>query len=157
MMVVPSRETYIGPCKCFTSTAAVRSWASLCWRWLSYWSPLGLWYQLLRPSHPVHCHFKGIKEEDGAQEVAIRFPSSDDAEESTVARYNGTVAELAHLYHCLKTQSFPPPSFHLSQLTQLPFEWPVAGRVSTSLGRLQLRPKCISSGSRTNSQWATTY
>ena len=41
-------------------------------------------------------HFKGIKEEDGAQEVAIGFPSSDDAEESTVARYNATVAELAH-------------------------------------------------------------
>ena len=32
---------------------------------------------LLRPSHPVHGHLKGIKEEDGAQ-VAIGFPSSDD-------------------------------------------------------------------------------
>ena len=41
-------------------------------------------------------HFKGIKEEDGAQEVAIGFPSNDNAEESTVARY-ATVAELAHL------------------------------------------------------------
>ena len=71
-------------------------------------------------------HFKGIKEEDGAQEVAIGFPSSDDAEESTVARYNATVAELAHLCHCLKTQSFSPSRFHLSQLTQLPFEWPMA-------------------------------
>ena len=65
-------------------------------------------------------HFKGIKEEDGAQEVAIGFPSSDDAEESTVARYNATVAELAHLCHCLKTQSSPPPRFHFSQLAQLP-------------------------------------
>ena len=71
-------------------------------------------------------HFKGIKEEDGAQEVAIGFPSSDNAEESTVARYNATVAELAHLCHCLKTQSFPPPRFHFSQLAQLPFEWPMA-------------------------------
>ena len=42
----------------------------------------------------------------------------DDAEESTVARYNATVAELAHLCHCLKTQSFPPPRFHFSQLAQ---------------------------------------
>ena len=52
-------------------------------------------------------HFKGIKEEDGAQEVAIAFPCSDNAEESTVARYNATVAELARLCHCLKTQGFP--------------------------------------------------
>ena len=58
--------------------------------------------------------------------MAIGFPSSDNAEESTVARYNATVAELAHLCHCLKTQSFPPPRFHLSQLAQLPFEWPMA-------------------------------
>ena len=71
-------------------------------------------------------HFKGIKEEDGAQKVAIGFPSSGNAEESTVARYNATVAELAHLCQCLKTQSFPPPRFHFSQLAQLPFEWPVA-------------------------------
>ena len=39
--------------------------------------------------------------------MAIGFLSSDDAEESTVARFYATVAELAHLYHCLKTQSFP--------------------------------------------------
>ena len=38
----------------------------------------------------VHSHFKGIKEEDGAQEVATGFPSSHDAEEPTVARYNAT-------------------------------------------------------------------
>ena len=73
-----------------------------------------------------------------------------DAEESTVVQYNATVAELAHLCHCLKTQSFLPPRFHFSQLAQLPFEWPMA------LGRLQLRPKCLPSGSRTNSQRATT-
>ena len=46
-------------------------------------------------------HFKGIKEEDGAQEVPIAFPSSDNAKESSVARYNATVAELARL--CQKT------------------------------------------------------
>ena len=62
---------------------------------------------------------------DGAQEVAIGFPSSDDAEESTVARYNATVAELAHLCHCLKTQSFPLRGF-TSANWQLPFEWPMA-------------------------------
>ena len=66
------------------------------------------------------------EEEDGAQEVATGFPSSDNAEESTVARYNATVAELARLCHCLKTPGFPPPRFHFSQLAQLPFEWPMA-------------------------------
>ena len=34
-----------------------------------------------------------------------------------------TVAELAHLWHFLKTQIFFPPRFHFSQLVQLPFEW----------------------------------
>ena len=53
-------------------------------------------------------HFKGIKEEDGAQEVATGFPSSDNAEESTVARYNATVAELARL--CLPENTGLPPS-----------------------------------------------
>ena len=71
-------------------------------------------------------HFKGIKEEDGAQEVAAGFPSSDNAEESTVTRYNAMVAELARLCHCLQTPGFPPPRFHFSQLAQLLFEWPMA-------------------------------
>ena len=58
-------------------------------------------------------HFKGIKEEDGAQEVG--FPSSDNVEESIVARYNATVAELAHVCHCLKTQGLTSynPGFQL--------------------------------------------
>ena len=71
-------------------------------------------------------HLKGIKEEDGAREVATGFPSSDNAEESTVTRYNATVAGLARLCHCLKTPGFPPPRFHFSQLAHLPFEWPMA-------------------------------
>ena len=70
-------------------------------------------------------HFKGIKEEDGAQEVATGFPC-DNAEESTVARYKATVAELARLCHCLKTPGFPPPRFHFRQLAQLLYEWPMA-------------------------------
>ena len=58
--------------------------------------------------------------------MATGFPSSDNAEESTVARYNATVAELARLYHCLKTRGFPHPRFHFRQLAQLPYEWPMA-------------------------------
>ena len=71
-------------------------------------------------------HLKGIKEEDGAREVETGFPSSDNAEESTVTRYNATVAGLARLCHCLNTPGFPPPRFHFSQLAHLPFEWPMA-------------------------------
>ena len=48
-------------------------------------------------------HLRRIKEEDGAQEVDTGFPSSDDAEESTITRYNATVAGLAHLCHCMNT------------------------------------------------------
>ena len=71
-------------------------------------------------------HLRGIKEEDGAREVETGFPSSDDAEESTITRYNATVAGLAHLCHCMNTPGFPLPRFHFSQLAHLPFEWPMA-------------------------------
>ena len=71
-------------------------------------------------------HLKGIKEEDGAREVETGFPSSDDADESTVTRYNATVAGLACLCHCLNTPGFPLPRFHFRQLAHLPFEWPMA-------------------------------
>ena len=54
------------------------------------------------------------------------FPSSDDAEESTITRYNATVAGLANLCHCMDTPGFPLPRFHFSQLAHLPFEWPMA-------------------------------
>ena len=65
-----------------------------------------------------------FKEEDG-REVETGFLSSDDAEESTITRYNATVAGLAHLCHCMNTPGFPLPRFHFSQLAQLPFEWPM--------------------------------
>ena len=71
-------------------------------------------------------HLKRIKEEDGAREVETGFPSSDDAAESTIARYNATAAVLAHLCHCLLTPGLPLPRFHFSQLAQLPYEWPMA-------------------------------
>ena len=48
-----------------------------------------------RKSHPR------IQEEDGAREVETGFPSSDDAAESTIARYNATVAGLAQFCHCM--------------------------------------------------------
>ena len=75
-------------------------------------------------------HLGRIKEKDGAREVETGFPASDDAEESTITRYNATVAGLAHLCHCMHTPGFPLPRFHFSQLAQLPFEWPIA-RLST--------------------------
>ena len=109
-------------------------------------------------------HFKGIKEEDGAQEVATGFPSSDNAEESTVARYNATVAELARLCHCLKTPGFPPPRLHFSQLAQLPFEWPmarlsidfpsVAASFSQNVSRLAVEKTL--SGQRLTESWLET-
>ena len=71
-------------------------------------------------------HLRGIKEEDGAREVETGFPSSDDSEESTITRYNATVAGLANLCHCMNTPGFPLPRFHFSQLAHLPFEWPMA-------------------------------
>ena len=71
-------------------------------------------------------HLRGIKEEDGAREVETGFPASDDAEESTIARYNATVAGLAHLCHCMNTPGVELPRFHFSQVAQLPFEWPMA-------------------------------
>ena len=71
-------------------------------------------------------HLKRIKEEDGAREVETGFPSSDDAAESTIARYNATVAGLAQLCHCMHTPGSSLPRFDFSQLAQLPFEWPMA-------------------------------
>ena len=86
------------------------------------------------------------------------FPSSDDAAESTLARYNATVAGLAHLCHCMHTPGSSLPRFHFSQLAQLPFEWPmarlsidfpsIAVSFSQNVSRLAVEK---------NPQWATAH
>ena len=74
---------------------------------------------------PVHCHFKGIKEEDGAQEVAIGSPLVMMQRSQPWPDMMPQSQKLAHLT-CLKTQSFPSPRFHFSQLFSCPLNglWP---------------------------------
>ena len=102
-------------------------------------------------SHAGAVNWCVIKEEDGAREVETGFPSSDDAEESTITRYNATVAGLANLCHCMDTPGFPLPRFHFSQLAHLPFEWPMA-RLSIDFPSI-----AASFSSGTNPQWATAH
>ena len=64
------------------------------------------------------------------------------------------VAELAHLCHCLKTQSFLPPRFHFSQLVQLPFEWPMARLSIQNVSRLAVERTL--SGQRLTETWLET-
>ena len=109
-------------------------------------------------------HLRGIKEEDGSQEVETGFPSSDDAEESTITRYNATVAGLANLCHCMNTPGFPLPRFHFSQLAHLPFEWPmarlsidfpsIAASFSQNVSRLAVEKTL--SGQRLTESWLET-
>ena len=75
---------------------------------------------------PRTIRLKEIKEENGALEVQAGFPTSDDVEESTVARQNATVAGLAHLCNSLEPHGGELPRFQFNQLAQLPFEWPMA-------------------------------
>ena len=55
-------------------------------------------------------HLKGIKEEDGSPGGGNRVPLYDGrgVNRGAIQCYG---RRLAHLCHCLKTQSFPPPGF----------------------------------------------
>ena len=61
------------------------------------------------PLHALALSLTGEVEEDGAREVETGFPSSDDAAESTITRYNATVAGLAQLCHCMRPRAPPFP------------------------------------------------
>ncbi|MEM1007847.1 MAG: hypothetical protein AAGJ35_02470 [Myxococcota bacterium] len=71
-------------------------------------------------------HLRQIKEEDGAEEVTVGFPSSDYIDESTLVHFNATAAALAEVCACMATPGMALPSFQLFQISHLPYEWPMA-------------------------------
>ncbi|MEM1281830.1 MAG: hypothetical protein AAGG53_17870, partial [Cyanobacteria bacterium P01_H01_bin.152] len=69
-------------------------------------------------------HLRQIKEEDGAAEVTVGFPSSDYVDESTLVLFNATAAALAEVCDCMATPGMALPLFQLSQISHLPYDGP---------------------------------